>query len=812
MVASEKMCPDNAAFPIRSGAPSPHEGSLVSVQRRSNSREDWMSSASYDMRVMAPKEIEPKLSPSANLALTDGNPQDLDEVTTQNISCKANSGEKRVISLQNGERFRLRRKDSCLVSSEPVHIVYPPSEFCEAHTKTYLSKSNAFGDLYQNHSGFSDYCLFDRSTRTYYPQVISDPIPELPQSKDETLELLWLPLEMFPADPLISQADREDECLDIFNEKYRPSSSGVVGVPNSDSDLLLTPDVKDSESAALNKVEITASTSSHNADAHLVDGAWVGYTDSAPHANIAGLSHSSYTMTLISTREVSNFTTESVILEDLEPNPDDMDDSYEIAADSATARLYLGSLFSSTESMKSVGEAGSTNLDSVKSTLSKLRDAEPKKNVKTWVEMEREFLDKFAPGCHMSPDRRGRIAVYEAFKKLQGLADSSDDEDALNSNDSDSGFQGGSDSEHKKWSRCREAYMDFSFEQVQDIVECGPIREDLRKITNSFNIEKGPYESLYVDSSSEVDVKGKGKESVKLPPNSHGTLVELVRFHNHFAEMPVKQQAADSELDTTEGGLTSYNLEETGTGICLDSNLATLGGHSKLGSEEYSDTDSTAITMLSSYMFTHYAGQLGELPEVHTEEQYPCEKENDDQSILSAFSDRPTDVASNFSVVGNARVPPPTEPPATDAGAESDTDQLSVLPQKENIGLATAMTVQVYPPLNWVGLAPLLPGQSKSLNASRCTNAEALGARSRSPSGPRLEMRKRVLTPNKRIASPLTESFSQKNQAVRATTPSPSEADTEASERFGHKLQRYERVEESEKENDLWWTGSISYG
>jgi hypothetical protein len=818
MLASEKMLPDGAPFPVQSGASSPHEGSLVPVQRYPNLQEDWMSSASYVMRFMVSEEPEPGCSPSTNFAMTDGNPQDLDGVTTQDIICKANRSQKRVVSLENGERFRPRRTNSRLVSSEPVHIVYPPSEFCKAHTKMYISKSSAFGDLYQNHSGFSDYCLFDRSTRTYYPQAISDTVPELLQSKDEKLEVLWLPLEMFPGDPLIGQTDKEDDCLDIFNEHVsesdKPLSSGEVCCSLSpDSDSLLASNVKDSEFAAFNKVESTASSSSHNTDAHLGDGAWVGYTDSAPHADMVGVSHSNYTMTLISTREVSSSLTESLVSEDLEPNPADMDDSYEIAVDSDTARLYLGSLFSSTESLRSTREVGVTHSNSVKSILSKLRDAQPEetKHVKTWVEMEREFLDKFAPGSHMSPHRRGRIAVYEAFKKLEGLADSSDDEDALSANDSDSGFQDGPDGEHEKWSRYWEAYMGFSFEHVEDITKCGPIREETRTTKNSSHVREGSYESLCVDSSNKVHAKGKGKESVELPHRAHVPLLEFATFRDRFGDTAMEQQAADPDLSTTKGMSKSHNIEEDGIDICRGCNMATLGSHCKLGSEEYSDTDSTAITMLSGYMFTHYAEQLGELPaEAHYEEQYHFENENDDQSILSAFSDRPTDVASNFSVVGNASVPPPTELPKMDAGAGSDIDQLSIWPKNEKIGLATAMTVQVCRPPTRAGLAPLLPGRSTSLNSGLFTWPEASSGPP--PSRPRLAIRKRVLTPNKRIPGPLTEFLSQKNPIFRGTSPSPSEADTEASENFGQKLHRYKRIEEEEKENDLWWTDSISYG
>jgi hypothetical protein len=132
----------------------------------------------------------------------------------------------------------------------------------------------------------------------------------------------------------------------------------------------------------------------------------VGYTDSAPHADVVGISHSSYTMILISTQEVSSSTTES---EDLKPNSD-MDDSYEIAVNSTTAGFYLGSLFSSTEFLRSTREVGATHSNSDKSILSKLRDTQPEeaRHVKTWVEMEREFLDKFTPGTHMSHVPRPR--------------------------------------------------------------------------------------------------------------------------------------------------------------------------------------------------------------------------------------------------------------------------------------------------------------------------------------------------------------------------------------------------------------------
>jgi hypothetical protein len=120
------MLCDEAPFPTRSGAPSPHESSLVSVERCPNSQEDWMSSASYVMRAIASEEPEPEPEslPSENLPVTNGMLRDLDEVTIRKHSCKANHGKKRVISLENGERFRPRRANSCIVSSEPVHIFY----------------------------------------------------------------------------------------------------------------------------------------------------------------------------------------------------------------------------------------------------------------------------------------------------------------------------------------------------------------------------------------------------------------------------------------------------------------------------------------------------------------------------------------------------------------------------------------------------------------------------------------------------------------------------------------------------------------
>jgi hypothetical protein len=106
------------------------------------------------------------------------------------------------------------------------------------------------------------------------------------------------------------------------------------------------------------------------------------------------------------------------------------------------------------------------------------------------------------------------------------------------------------------------------------------------------------------------------------------------------------------------------------------------------------------------------------------------------------------------------------------------------------------MIVQVCPPPTHVGAATLLSGRSTSLNSGRFALPEDLSGLS--PSKPRLAIRKRVLTSNKRIPSPLTESLSQ-NQTVRAISSSLSEADTDASENFGHKLQRYKCIEEEEK-------------
>jgi hypothetical protein len=617
---------------------------------------------------------------------------------------------------------------------------------------------------------------------------------------------------MFPADTLISQTDKEDDCPSIFNkhvsELDKPSISREVGVPNSNSDSVPASDVKDSETAAFNKVENTASSSGCNEGAYFEYGAWVGYTDSAPRADMVGVNHSNYTMTLISTREVSISTTGSLTSEDPHPDLDDVDDSYEIAIDSATARLYLGSLFSSTESLRSIGEAGVTRSNPVDSIRSKLKDSqlEKGKHVKTWIEMEREFLDKFAPRSQMSPSRRGRIAVYEAFKKLKGLADLSNDEDALKSDDSDSGFQDGPDTEQEKWGRYREAYMDFTFEHVEDTAKCGPIGQESKKTPNPSHVREGSYHSPCVDSDTIFDAKGKGKESVELPHRRH---VEFATLRDHFRETPAEQQGADPELNTTMVVSTSHNSEEDGTEICRDSDNAALGSQSKLGNEEYSDTDNTAITMLSGYMFTHYAEQLGELPaEVHSEMHYHCEKECDGQSVISAFSDPPMDIISNCSMIGNACRPPSTELPEIDAGQWSDIDQLSVWPKDETIGLATAMTVQTCPPPTRAGLASPHSGRSKSLNPGCTTYPEALSGTSTSR-----PQQKLVGTPKRRIPSPLTELFSQRNQTVRGISPSASEADTEASENFGQNLQRYKRIEEEDKENeDLWWTDSISYG
>ncbi len=809
IVVSHEELPNDAPSQIRSGAHSPHYNSHVDVQGRPTSKEDWMLSTSHLICPMALEEPQPELPSSGNPAMVFGMLQDSDETKAQTISCTVDRGRKRVISLVNGERFRPRRVNSRVVSDEPVHIVYPPNEFSASHTKTYMSKGSAFGDLYQNHSGFSDYCLFDRSTRTYYPQALTDPVPELVQSKDRKLEVLWLPLELFPAASLTGQNDRENRCLSPSNDRV----SEVDGSSSCKADgaLNLVLDAKKPDTEAFKKGNGMSSSSSRLDSLCSEHDAWVVYPESAPRVDMVRMSHSNYAMAVKTTQEAPGSTTGSLISEDHQSDADDADDSYEIAVDSATARLYLGSLFSSRQSLLSTAEAEVAHSKSADSTLCKLKDAQPgeAKHVKTWIEMEREFLDKFAPGSQMFPSRRRMVAVYEAFKKLNGLAYSSDGEDALYSNDSDSGFQDAPDIEQEKWLEYRDAYMGCSFEHVQDTAKHVPVKEERTLTTDSSDVQEGSSQDVWNDTSTTFGTKEMCNESVELSYRAIGPVVKFAAFQDLITGAIV-QKPAYPELPT-EGISESHSLGGDGRDICQESDVVSLASHSMLGSEAGSETDSTAITMLSGFMFTHYAEELRELPaEGYGEEQYYCEDECDDRSILSALSDRAKDVAPDFSVVGNASTPPPAETPEIDPRVGSDTDQLKIRLKYQSNGLATVMKVQACPPPIRVGLAPLFPGRSTSLNADRSTSAEVLSGWS--PSRPGFMLRKRVSTPNKRISSPLTSSSSQKNQAVRCTSPSPSDADTEASENFGQELQRYRRIEEDEKENDLWWTESISYG
>jgi hypothetical protein len=127
---------------------------------------------------------------------------------------------------------------------------------------------------------------------------------------------------------------------------------------------------------------------------------------------MVGTSSSNYAMTLISTWKVSSSMTGGLRLEYPQPDGDNMDDSYEIAVDYATVRLYFGSLSSSTQSLLSIAEVGVTGSKSADSILRKLKDVQPEdpKHVKTWVETEHDFLDKFALGSQILPNRRCRVA------------------------------------------------------------------------------------------------------------------------------------------------------------------------------------------------------------------------------------------------------------------------------------------------------------------------------------------------------------------------------------------------------------------
>jgi hypothetical protein len=171
------------------------------------------------------------------------------------------------------------------------------------------------------------------------------------------------------------------------------------------------------------------------------------------------------------------------------------------------------------------------------------------------------------------------------------------------------------DTGHQKWLQCREAYLRFGFEHVEDIANCESRNENPLVNANPRYVKDSTNLSLWADPSTMADARDKSKESVMVPHHTYAPLVEVITFQDHFGGMLVEKHAAYS------GSSTAVEVSKSGNSAAgridggQESNIIPLGSHIRLDSEAYSDTESsTAITMLSGYMFTHYAEQLGECP------------------------------------------------------------------------------------------------------------------------------------------------------------------------------------------------------
>lgn len=784
----ENIRPVDALSPVQRVAPLHHEESLASEHRCTKSEEDRTSPAPYVMPAMPSRELE--LERPRDLALSDGRLQNLDEVSTQ-VNCRANQEGTATILLKAAERFRPRRANSRMVSTELVHVYYPPNEFYAAYTRTYGSKSEAIGDLYQNNDGFSDYCFFDRKTRTFYPKERSEPRQDSLQSNDEKLEVLWLPLEMFPADAPINRVDRANSEFDGFKGyvtglKRLPPSAEFYA-PTSNSKFILIPADKNSDVKASDGIKDQFSRSTDDDDAYFEYGAGAGYSHSSPHAD--GLAESNHRLTMIKTREVAGSTTKELVPEGLISNPDDMDDSYDIDIDSTTARLYLGSLFSSTESIRPIKKAGVNRPDSVNSIWSKLIDAQPEEatQVKTWIELEHDL---------------GRYAVSEAFKKLNGCVESLDNDETFISDDSDPSFQDASSTENEQWLRYGEAYDGAMFEYVEDITKYERIREELT-VASSLYIRGDSPRTLTDGPSTKFDADGKGKETANLSENFRVSSIELATARVHSEENHLEQKGADRKMISTDLVMFRRNAEESGSELCWNPEMGNLGNNHTNGSRESSRTEDTAVTMPTGCKFTKYPEQLLEGPEgARSEVLMPCESESGDQGIRPG-SGIPMDPVSNFLVLTDVCKPNSSNELAEMNREASSKVEMLDLKENRKLGLAITMTDQVMPPPSSVGLPSPRHKHFTSSNSGPPTYADALS--NLIPSTPHLQTHKRVLAPGKRMTNPLTELSPPQSPAAQRTSAPPSEADTEASEDFGLKLQRYSRTGEDSKENEDRW-------
>jgi hypothetical protein len=381
-------------------------------------------------------------------------------------------------------RPRPAAKRSC--SADRVYIKHPPNEFRAGYTKTYKSKSEALGDLYHNQTQYSDYCPFDPATRTLYPQPRDwspDELALIMHQPIEDLENIWLPMEFSRASP---PSDDQCKATEInsnastdyfFNLGTAPTSSDWINKTLASSTL---PACESQHSKlTTDRGQMVQSSGSRNtATSALLEKALKGINNRGVHSEASSVWKKSRTASGCEAKyaELLEFEDQLSDLEDINAY-----DSDEIAIESASAKLQPNISLASTESLQSLFHGGLIR-ESGKALWATLADASPEKakRVKTWAELGRDFMEKYAPINEFAIDRMLNDTADKVTKNAS-LTYASEDGKAAVPLVSTHLPRGQFLSAHLRWSRDRDSNDEITFERIEDIAAYESAREVAKK-------------------------------------------------------------------------------------------------------------------------------------------------------------------------------------------------------------------------------------------------------------------------------------------------------------------------------------------
>jgi hypothetical protein len=654
----------------------------------------------------------------------------------------------------------------------PVNISFPQSEFREAYTKTYASKSDAIGDLYQSHENYSDHCLFDRATRTIFPQARDrDPESHLP-TNGQGLELLWLPMQSFPNSRCIEGGDKSFETFGNFgfgrispSEEFRADHLDRIHTSSHIWDQNMSFWDSDGECDDLeDTVPLEYSSSTVDRDSNRL----------------------CYPYIKITVREVSNSISRDPTYENDQAKSAEMNDPYRIRVDNETAGEYIGSIFSSSiDSTMTDRKSKQPDSDSAECVWSKIEDSRPEEaeRVKTWAELGKDFLDVYAPFDQIGTEQRAKVAVHNALSTRGGLLDDFVYESGAASSYNSSKIHNSSKMDQQIWSRDKGSDDGVTFHHVEDIVKYESAKEPSSQAAKMpFAIDckdptqgRGPKEVVHKqesDKSSErdTDVKGKSKEKSELAMSFLSAWAESDIFRENWYLKKEQEPTPDARLIETEftnntrishyvpNFADSHQIEtnqsnansKTGRASSFRNSFVLLQDQPKTAEGK---TSKETVGQFDTAKFV--AGHSEPLPRTpHEVMKYPMTENR----------------TGGKAAHQKQRVPTPTYPEAEEA---------SSLPPAQRL-LAD---------LNWVN--------------SFAASTSILNSDAGKIQAPRPHIRT--------VLAPIVPSSHNPETTYPAAYIS--DAETEVSEDFGEKLRRYGRTREDEKDNEeQWWRDFVLYG